>query len=148
VYSPWINSLLEGYNHIVVDALKCLCAPGLGEDDYERMTIKDIPNNWPDYLDIDIENLNNHILPSLKYSPNELMLGLIVNSRSAENPDNRVEHGYTVGRVFPHRTCTCVHRYLLQVVPALYRNSHSVQQNPWYLGYPWFLFIKIVYIHI
>ena len=87
-YYPWINGLLEGYNRIVVEALKRLCAPGLGEDDYERMTIKDIPNNWPDYLDIVIENLNNRILPSLKYSPNELMLGLIVNSRSAENPDN------------------------------------------------------------
>jgi hypothetical protein len=52
------------------------------------MTTKDIPSNWPDYLDIVIENLNNRILPSLKYLPNELMLGLIVNSRSAENPDN------------------------------------------------------------
>src|ERR1700728_2009841 len=52
------------------------------------MAIKDIPNNWPNYLDIVIENLNNRILPSLKFSPNKLMLGLIVNSRTAENPDN------------------------------------------------------------
>ena len=87
-YSPWINSLLEGYNRIVVEALECLCALGLGEDDYECMTIKDIPNNWPDYLDIVIENLNNHILPSLKYSSNKLMLGLIVNLHGAENPDD------------------------------------------------------------
>ena len=58
------------------------------EDDYECMTIKDIPNNWPDYLDIIIENLNNCIFLSLKYSPNELMLGLIINSHSPKNPDN------------------------------------------------------------
>jgi hypothetical protein len=83
-HSPWINGLLEGYNRIFVEALKHLCALGLGQDDYECMRIKDIPSNWPNYLDIVIKNLNNHILPSLKYSPNELMLDLIVNSQCQE----------------------------------------------------------------
>ena len=66
-YSPWINGLLEWYNCIVVKALQHLCTLGLGEDNYEQITIKDIPSNWPDYLDTVIENLNNHILPSLKF---------------------------------------------------------------------------------
>jgi len=51
VYSPWLNGLLEGSNGILLNALKRLWAPGLGEDDYDQMTIKDIPNNWPEHLD-------------------------------------------------------------------------------------------------
>jgi hypothetical protein len=42
-YSPWLNGLLEGSNGILLNALKQLCAPGLREDEYEQMTIKDIP---------------------------------------------------------------------------------------------------------
>src|SRR5882762_885168 len=85
-YSPWLNGLLEGSNGILLNALKRLCAPGLGEDDYDQMTIKDIPNNWPEHLDAAIKHLNDRILPSLKYSPNELLLRLVVNSRRTESP--------------------------------------------------------------
>lgn len=50
-YTLWINGLLEGLNGILLNVLKQLCAPGLGEDDYNHMAIKDLPNNWPKYLD-------------------------------------------------------------------------------------------------
>src|ERR1700677_4356819 len=86
-YSPWLNGLLEGSNSILLNALKRLCAPGLGEDKYKRMTKEDLPNNWPNHLDAAIKHLNDRILPSLKYSPNELLLGLIVNSRRTDFPD-------------------------------------------------------------
>jgi hypothetical protein len=86
-YSPWLNGLLEGSNGILLNALKRLCAPGLSEDEYERMTIKDIPSNWPDHLDAAIKHLNDRILPSIKYSPNELLLGLIVNTRRTDAPE-------------------------------------------------------------
>jgi len=86
-YSPWLNGLLEGSNSILLNALKRLCAPGLGEDEYEQMTIKNIPSNWPEHLDAAIKHLNNRVLPSLKYSPNELLLGLIVNSRRTDAPE-------------------------------------------------------------
>jgi hypothetical protein len=86
-YSPWINGLLEGSNGILLNALKRLCAPGLGEDDYAAMQVKDIPNNWPDHLDTAIKHLSDRILPALKYSPNELLLGLPVNSRRMDNPE-------------------------------------------------------------
>lgn len=75
-YAPWVNGLLEGSNGILLNALKRLCAPNLGEDDYERMEKKDIPKNWPDHLDTAIKNLADRILPALKFSPNELLLGL------------------------------------------------------------------------
>lgn len=86
-HAPWLNGLLEGSNGIVLNALKRSCAPGLGEDDYAQMKVEDIPSNWPDHLDDVVRNLNNRILPSLKYSPNELLLGLVVNSNGTEDPD-------------------------------------------------------------
>jgi hypothetical protein len=67
--------------------LKRLCAPGLGEDEYECMKAKDLPNNWPDHLDNAIKYLNDCILPSLKYSPNKLLPGLVVNSRKTDSPE-------------------------------------------------------------
>jgi len=51
------------------------------------MTIKDIPSNWPEHLDAAIKHLNDRILPALKYSPNELLLGLVVNSRHTDDPE-------------------------------------------------------------
>ncbi|KII90753.1 hypothetical protein PLICRDRAFT_83158, partial [Plicaturopsis crispa FD-325 SS-3] len=85
-YSPWINGLVEGANKILLNALKRRCAPGLGEDAYAKMESKDIPKNWPDHLDATIKNLSDRILPSFKFSPNELLLGLVINSRAAEDP--------------------------------------------------------------
>ena len=64
-YSPWLNGLLERSNGILLNTLKRLCAPNLGEDNYERMAKKDIPSNWPDHLDAAIKNLSDRILPNL-----------------------------------------------------------------------------------
>ena len=52
------------------------------------MALKDLPSHWPEYLDIAIKHLNDRILPSLKYSPNELLLGLIVNSHRTDSPED------------------------------------------------------------
>ena len=79
-YSPWVNGLLEGMNAKLLAILKRLCAPDLGEDDYDKMAMEDIPANWPDHLDAAIRALNRRILPNLKYSPSELLLGLVVNT--------------------------------------------------------------------
>jgi len=77
-YSPWINGLIEGMNGKLLGRLKRMCAPDLGEDEYDKL---DIPTNWPDHLDAAIRFLNNRILPDLKFSPNELLLGLVINTR-------------------------------------------------------------------
>ena len=60
---------------------------------------------------------------------------------------SRVPHGYTAGQVFPHRTCTCQNRYLWQVTPVTTHYFRGTIQNPWYLWYPRYLFIKTLYIH-
>ena len=36
--------------------------------------------NWPAHFDTAIEQLNYHILPALKFSPDELCLGIVVNT--------------------------------------------------------------------
>jgi hypothetical protein len=79
-YSPWVNGLLEGMNGKLLNRLKRMCAPDLGEDEYEAMGWDDLPKNWPDHLDAAVEALNNRILPNLRYSPNELLLGLVINT--------------------------------------------------------------------
>ena len=77
-YYPWVNGLLEGTNSILLNRLKWMCAPDLGEDKYGNM---DIPSNWPDHLEAAVQSINNCILPNLKYSPNELLLGLVINTK-------------------------------------------------------------------
>ena len=58
-----------------------LCAPDLGEDDYTSITdFTKLPNNWPNHLDEAVCQLNRRILPSLKFSPNELAFSLVINT--------------------------------------------------------------------
>jgi len=52
------------------------------------MEAKDIPRNLPDHLDITIKQLSDCILPSSKFSLNELMFGTIVNSKDEPNPEH------------------------------------------------------------
>lgn len=79
-YSPWINGLVEGTNKILLHVLKRLCAPNLGEDDYEAISWDTLPNSWPDHLDEAVTALNNWILPALKFSLKELLLGMVINT--------------------------------------------------------------------
>lgn len=66
-----------------------MCSPDLGEDEYDAMAV---PASWPDHLEAAIEFLNNRILPNLKFSPNELLLGIVINTQ-------RTPAGQTEGEV-------------------------------------------------
>ena len=79
-YSPWINGLVEGTNKILLHVLKRLCAPSLGEDAQNSPGTESTPRNWPDHLDEAIRILNSRLLPALKFSPKELLFGLVVNT--------------------------------------------------------------------
>ena len=57
--------------------LKRLCSPDLGEDEYDVM---DVPASWPNHLNGAIEFINNGILPNLQFSPNKLLLGIVINT--------------------------------------------------------------------
>ena len=80
-YSPWVNGLVEGANKILLHILKRLCSPNLGEDEYNAMEWENIPASWPKHFDEAIRIMNWRLLPSLKFSPKELLLGLVVNTK-------------------------------------------------------------------
>ena len=79
-YAPWVNGLVEGANKLLLKVLKRLCAPDLGEDDAEDVDWDTLPRTWPDHLDEAVKCLNYRILSALKFSPKELLLGLVVNT--------------------------------------------------------------------
>ena len=83
-YSPWINGLVEGTNKILLHVLKRLCAPELGEDEHGNGKFESTPKNWPEHLDEAIQIINSRLLPAFKFSPKELLFGLVVNTPPTE----------------------------------------------------------------
>jgi len=83
-YSPWINGLVEGTNKLLLHVLKRLCAPSLGEDNTTEDNWQKLPKTWPDHLDDAIRALNNRLLPALKFTPKELLLGLVIDTKRTE----------------------------------------------------------------
>ena len=79
VYSPWVNGLVEDTNKILLHVLKRMCAPEIGEQDDDR-SWENLPRAWPDHLDATVAALNRRILPALKFTPKELLLGMTINS--------------------------------------------------------------------
>lgn len=86
-YSPWINGLVEGTNKLLLHILKRLCAPNLNDEEAGRTKTEDIPKSWPDHLDEAIRTLNGRLLPAFKFSPKELLLGLVVNTKTTNTQD-------------------------------------------------------------
>lgn len=84
-YSPWINGLVEGSNKILLHVLKRLCAPNLGADEQDTAKPESTPRNWPDHLEEAIQIINSRLLPAFKFSPKELLLGLVVNTPPTES---------------------------------------------------------------
>jgi hypothetical protein len=80
-YSPWVNGLVKGNNKLLLHVLKRLCAPNLNDEETEQTKTEDIPKTWPDYFDEAIHTLNGRLLPALKFTPKELLLGLVVNTK-------------------------------------------------------------------
>jgi transposase InsO family protein len=79
-YSPWINGLVEGANRILIYILARLCAPDVGEGGWRSVTKDTLPDNWPDNFDEAIWITNERLLPSVKFSPKELLFGSVVNT--------------------------------------------------------------------
>ena len=118
-YSPWINGLIENGNSNLLSILRKLCAPGLGEDDYETMQLEDLPKNWPLYFNEAIHLLNDCLIPLLQCSPAELMLGLVINTKPT--PQSEV--------VLPNTEADAsIHRAYIQQ-QALDRYAHTVEHD-------------------
>ena len=87
-YSPWVNGLVEGTNKLFLHILKRLCVPDLDDEDAEKLATDDIPKHWPEHFNEAIRALNWRLLPALKFSPKELMLGLVVNTKPTDTNDS------------------------------------------------------------
>jgi hypothetical protein len=83
-YSPWVNGLVEGTNKLFLHILKRLCAPDLNEEEAGKITLDDLPKQWPDHFDEAIRILNWRLLPALKFTPKELMLGMVINTKPTD----------------------------------------------------------------
>jgi len=79
-YSPWVNRLVEGTNKLFLYILAQLCAPEVDEDRWQSTTWDKLLATWLDHFDKAICILNWQILPALKFSPKEILLGLVVNT--------------------------------------------------------------------
>ena len=71
---------MEGTNKLLLYVLARLCAPEVGEDGWQATTWDKLPATWTDHFDKAIRILNWRILPALKFSPKEILLGLVVNT--------------------------------------------------------------------
>ena len=86
-YSPWVNGLVEGTNKLLLHVLKRLCAPDLNDEETEQTRTEDIPKTWPEHFDEAVRTLNGRLLPSLRFSPKELLLGLVVNTKPTDKTE-------------------------------------------------------------
>jgi hypothetical protein len=89
-YSPWVNGLVEGLNKILLHVLKQLCMLDMGEQDNMEGWEK-LSRHWPDHLNDTVKVLNHCILPALKFSPRELLLGITTNMLKTELKEVVVE---------------------------------------------------------
>jgi len=87
-YSPWVNGLVEGTNKLLLHVLKRLCTPEVGEDQDQEATWDNLPKSWLDHLDDAVHALNHRLLPALKFSPKELLLGLVINTPTTDIEDS------------------------------------------------------------
>jgi hypothetical protein len=83
-YSPWVNGLVEGTNKLFLHILKRLCAPDLDDEEADKLATDDIPKQWPSHFEETLQILNWRLLPALKFTPKELMLGLVVNTKPTD----------------------------------------------------------------
>ena len=67
------------YKQTVIIHISLALHSQISEDGWNSSKWEDLPRTWTDHFDQAIRILNWHILPSLKFSPKELLLGLVVN---------------------------------------------------------------------
>ncbi|EGN97677.1 hypothetical protein SERLA73DRAFT_75337 [Serpula lacrymans var. lacrymans S7.3] len=81
--SPWVNGLIEDANKILIGQLKQLCTTRYKEDEVD-FDIDKTPAKWPLQLTTAIAQMNSRVLPSLGFSPRELLMGIVLTD--AERP--------------------------------------------------------------
>ena len=73
--------MVKGINKLLLHVLKHLCAPDLGEDTAADKNWEKLLKTWTDHLDDTVCALNSCLLPALKYTPKELLLRLVLDTK-------------------------------------------------------------------
>ena len=73
------------FRSLFLHILKRLCAPDLNKEQTGRVADDELTKTWPDHFNETIRILNARLLPALKFSLKELMLGLIVNTKPSDS---------------------------------------------------------------
>jgi hypothetical protein len=76
---------------LLIHVLKRLCTPEIGEDQQQEITWDTLPKSWLDHIDDAVYALNYCLLPALKFSPKELLLGLVINT-----PQTTIEESMSI----------------------------------------------------
>ncbi|CUA74373.1 Retrovirus-related Pol polyprotein from transposon 17,6 [Rhizoctonia solani] len=82
-YAPWVNGLAEGGVKLLSGRLRTLCAPSIGTSRDGEADPGATPRSWPKHLARAVAQLNDRVLPSLGYSPRELLTGMVSAERQA-----------------------------------------------------------------
>ena len=62
-----------------------MCTPDLDKE-HDLVDPESIPWNWPDHLDNTVHTINNHVLPALNASPQEILFGMTLHPDSNTKP--------------------------------------------------------------
>ncbi|QRV90331.1 Retrovirus-related Pol polyprotein from transposon opus [Ceratobasidium sp. AG-Ba] len=77
-YTPSANGLVEDANRILLGRLRALCAGDVGEIEGDpSRPVTPPPRSWPNFFREAIRQMNDRILPTLGYSPRELLTGVL-----------------------------------------------------------------------
>src|SRR6266481_10001739 len=74
-YAPWMNSLIENTNKILLGRLRRICTPNLDEMEETGTGPSPTPEKWPDHLEEAIRAMNNRILLAVGLTPREWLWG-------------------------------------------------------------------------
>lgn len=70
----------EGNDGSDVPAQNAPCCLNLGKDEYDAMTVENLPKTWHKHLDKAAQILTCHLPPSLNFFPKALLLGMVINT--------------------------------------------------------------------
>ncbi|KAG9102948.1 hypothetical protein FRC06_000692 [Ceratobasidium sp. 370] len=99
-YTPSVNGLVEEANRILLGRLRALCAGDIGEEqDNPNRPPTPPPRSWPKFFQLAIRQMNDRILPSLGYSPRELLTGVLSADRRYKASLFHIQFEDPLGRV-------------------------------------------------
>ncbi|KAF8715671.1 hypothetical protein RHS02_09979, partial [Rhizoctonia solani] len=97
-HSPWVNGLIEDANRILIGRLRTSCAEDLGKSPGDPNRPPSPPTrSWPKFLQKAIRDMNDRILPSLGYSPRELLTGVLTADRNYKTGAHIRQHYAPLG---------------------------------------------------